>query len=82
MMAFCMAIYSTSGTICVEIRTILSLGELRKQVPETHALPRIQTAGRLVQNQDFRLVQQRLGNPHPSFIPPDSLLIFLFPHLI
>ena len=41
------------------------MSELRQQIAETHPLAGIQTTGRLVQNQDLRVIEQGLGNPYP-----------------
>ncbi len=40
-------------------------GEFRQEVAEPHPLPWIQAGGRFIQNQDLRVIQQRLGNAHP-----------------
>ena len=42
------------------------MGKLRKQVAETYPLPRVKSPGWFVQNQNLRVVQQRLGNPYPA----------------
>ena len=42
------------------------MSKFREQIPETHPFSGIKAAGGLVQNQNLRLVQQRLSNAHTA----------------
>ena len=45
------------------------VGELRQQIAETHPFAGIKPSGGFIQNQNLRVVQQRLSDPHPALHP-------------
>ena len=55
------------------------LGKLGGQIAEAHPLAGVQSAGGLVQNQDLRVIQKRLGDPHPPPHSAGELLDFFLP---
>ena len=61
---------STSEQMCVEKMMMRSDGHLGEQRTQTHALLGIEPGGRLVDDQQARIVEERLGDadplPHPS----------------
>src|SRR5579883_3167712 len=44
--------------------------QIRQQIAEADALLRVKPGGRLIHNQELRVVEQRLRDAHPSLHPP------------
>ena len=57
------------------------MGKFREQIPETHPFSGIKAAGWLVQNQNLRLVQQRLGDAHTALHAAGQLGDLLAPNM-
>ena len=57
------------------------MGKFREQIPETHSFSGVKTAGGFVQNQNLRLVQQRLSNAHTALHAAGQLGDLLAPNM-
>ena len=57
------------------------MGKFREQIPETHPFSGVKTAGGFVQNQNLRLVQQRLSNAHTALHAAGQLGDLLAPNM-
>jgi hypothetical protein len=68
----------TSSTMCVEIRTTPFSAELAEQIEKPQALRRIEAGGWFVDNQQFRVADQRHGDTkalfHAARVPSELLV--------